>query len=130
MTLRKPRVWLQILLLAAFTYWATGVAQYLHELIEHHHGITETTFHSAGTRPLPAKSPAPAPEPDDHDDCATCQSLKVMKAAPVAPPVIAPEPTLLRHETPPVLRREAPLLAFVVFIPSRAPPLSASPVEA
>lgn len=128
MTLRKPKIWLQILLLGAFVYWATGAAQYLHELIEHHHGVTETTSHPVGTHALPAKNPAPAPDSDA--DCITCQNLKIMKAAPVAPPVLAPQPTLLRHETPPLLEREVPVLSFVVFIPSRAPPQSASPVEA
>ena len=34
-------------------------------------------------------------------------------------------PTLLRHESPPILERETPVLSFVVFIPSRA--RSASP---
>jgi hypothetical protein len=128
MTLRKPKIWLQFLLLAAFSYWATGVAQFIHEKVEHGHGVVETTLPVAGAKPLPGKSQAP--EPDDHDDCATCQSLKVMKAAPIAPPMLAPEPTLLRHAAPLVLEREAPVLSFVVFIPSRAPPGEASLIGA
>ena len=119
----KLHVRLQILLLITFTYWASGFAQYFHERIEHRHDVApQTTFHPAGTRHLPAEVPNPAPEPDHRDDCATCQSLKIMKAAPVAPPVVAPQLTLLEHASPPTLHREPPTLSFVLFLPARAPP--------
>ena len=120
----KPREWLKLLLLAAFLYWATGLAQYLHEITEHHHGIVATTVLPQGLH-VDKKVPAnQAPEPDDHDDCPTCQSLKIMKAQPVAPPIVMPELTLLRHEKLLIIQRDPPVLSFVVFIPERAPPVS------
>lgn len=122
MAFPKPRKSLLILLLSAFVYWATGLAQCLHERYEHSHTVAQTTLPPIGARALPVQLPKPAPMPDDHDDCATCQSLKIMKVAPVAPPMLAPEPTLLRHESPTILHRDAPVLSFVVFIPARAPP--------
>jgi hypothetical protein len=133
MAYRKPKIGLQILLLAAFAYWATGVAQYVHERLEHGFGVAKTTtLHDSTARPVQGNSGGnpPSHEPDDHDDCLTCQSLKIMKAAPVAAPVLAPQPTLLRHESPPILEREAPVLSFVVFIPSRAPPASSPAIAA
>jgi len=122
MAFLKPREWLKILLLAAFGYWATGLAQCLHERIEHGHVVTATTVLPHGMHAEQQGTPKQAPQPDDHDDCVTCQSLKVMKAQPVVPPVLMPQPTLLSHEKPPIIRREPPALSFVVFIPARAPP--------
>jgi hypothetical protein len=121
----KPRQWLKILLLTAFAYWATGLAQYLHERIEHHHGVMATTVLPPGLHAEKTGTPKQAPQPDDRDDCVTCQSLKVMKAQPAAGPVLMPQPTLLRHEKLPIVHREAPVLSFVVFIAARAPPVAA-----
>jgi hypothetical protein len=124
----KSRVSLLGLFLGAFVYWASGTAQYFHEKIEHHFGeVAEARFgHAASGKD--GKSRPAAPEDDDHDDCPTCQSLKIMKAAPIAPPLFAPQPTLLRHAGVPVLRHVAPVLRVVVFIPSRAPPARSSSI--
>jgi hypothetical protein len=118
---RKP---LLGLLLSAFLYWSTGLAQCLHEKYEHAHpAVAQTmTLAPVGTHPVADQAPKAPAQPDDHDDCLTCQSLKIMKAAPMAPPVMAPQLTLLEHASPPTLHREPPTLTFVLFLPARAPP--------
>jgi hypothetical protein len=115
---------LQILLLTSFLYWATGLGQCLHERIEHHIGMPiNTTVHAAGQKPLPAQPPK---EPDDRDDCVTCQALKAMVAH-STPPIALPQPTLPNIEKQPIVHRQAPVIRFVVFLPARAPPIDSLP---
>ena len=106
-----------ILLLASFVYWTTGLAQCLHERFEHPRDAA-----NAAAEARPAKNGAkPFKEADDHDDCPTCQSLKAMKAhSPDSPKV--PEPALPSVETISTSHWLRPVLSFVVFIPARAPP--------
>jgi hypothetical protein len=107
---------LNILLLGSFLYWSSGLGGVLHERYEHWH--PEQTAADLA----PAKNGGkPLQEADDHDECPTCQNLKMMKArTPDAPK--APEPSLLSVETVFLPHRDAPVLSFVVFIPARAPP--------
>jgi hypothetical protein len=111
------RRFLNTLLLASFLYWSSGLGGYLHEKYEHWHPDEQTAADLT-----PAKDgDKPLQEADDHDECPTCQNLKMMKArAPDAPK--APEPSLLSVETVFLPHRDAPVLSFVVFIPARAPP--------
>jgi hypothetical protein len=123
MSFTSTRKSILILLLAAFLYWSTGLAQCLHEKYEHSHApAAHATLAPIGTHAVASKLPPSAPQPDDHDDCLTCQSLKIMKAAPSAPPVVAPQLTLLKHAFPPVPETEPPTLSFVLYLPARAPP--------
>ncbi|MGD0766855.1 MAG: hypothetical protein ABSB42_01395 [Tepidisphaeraceae bacterium] len=109
-----------ILVLLTFAYWASGLGECLHERFEHHHEKPQAV--ESGKR----DSSKPLQEGDDHDDCVICQTLKAMKAHQPTPPTL-PEPTLPSVEIVPLPQPEAPVLAFVVFIPARAPPsLSAS----
>jgi hypothetical protein len=103
-----------ILLLAAFCYWTSGLGQCLHEKYEHWHPDPETL--------KPAKNGAkPLQEADDHDDCLTCQTLKAMKArTPDAPKT--PEPSLPSIEKTYLPHRRVAVLFYIVFIPARAPP--------
>ena len=68
------RQYLKILLLASFLYWCSGLGGYLHERYEHWH--PEQTAADLA----PAKNGGkPLQEADDHDECPTCQNLKMMK---------------------------------------------------
>jgi hypothetical protein len=104
-----------ILLLLAFLYWASGLGECLHERFEHHHDEPQAV------EPGNNDSPKPLKEADDHDDCLICQTLKAMKAHPSTPPTL-PQPALPSVEVNLLPQPEAPVLAFVVFIPARAPP--------
>jgi hypothetical protein len=106
---------LAIFVVFSFAYWSTGLGQYLHEKLEHHHDEDEAAS-------VPAKDGSkPLKEADDHDDCLICQTLKAMKAHP-SPPPASPQPALPSVEIVPPPPPQAPVLAFVVFIPARAPP--------
>ena len=110
---------LNILLLASFLYWASGLGQCLHERYEHWHPeqAAGATVAKNGAKPFQ--------EADDHDECTTCQTLKAMKArSPDAPKT--PEPSLPSVETFCMPHREAPVLSFVVFISARAPPANSA----
>jgi hypothetical protein len=85
-----------------------------------------TTLHAPGQKPLPA---APPKEPDDRDDCVTCQALKAMVAH-SAPPIALPQPTLPCVEKQPIVHRQAPVICFVVFLPTRAPPTQSHSISA
>jgi hypothetical protein len=89
-----------LLLLASFGYWATGVGQFLHEKIEHHHDGGEA---------------------DDHDGCLTCQTLKAMKAHPPDSPKV-PEPSLPAIECAPLPLPDAPGTPLILIHLARAPP--------
>ncbi|MGA2440655.1 MAG: DUF2946 family protein [Tepidisphaeraceae bacterium] len=106
---------LNILLLLSFVYWASGLGECLHERFEHHHEKPQAVESGKKDGAKPLK------EADDHDDCLICQTLKAMKAHQPAPPTL-PEPALPNVEIAPLPHAEAPVLAFVVFIPARAPP--------
>jgi hypothetical protein len=110
--IRRPG---SILVLLSFVCWSTGLGQYLHEKLEHHHDQPEAVEPPAkdGSKPLK--------EADDHDDCLICQTLKAMKAHP-SPPPTSPQPALPSVQIVPLPPPQAPVLAFVVFIPARAPP--------
>jgi hypothetical protein len=104
-----------LLLLASLGYWATGVGQFLHEKIEHHHDPREVVV-SAGK-----DKPQPLHEADDHDECLTCQTLKAMKAHPPDSPKV-PEPSLPAIECAPVPLPDAPQATLVLIHLARAPP--------
>jgi hypothetical protein len=106
---------LNILVLLCFVYWASGLGECLHEKFEHHHDEPQAA------QPGKKDSPKPLKEGDDHDDCLICQTLKAMKAHPSTPPTL-PQLALPSVEIVPLPQPEAPVLAFVVFIPARAPP--------
>jgi hypothetical protein len=106
---------LNIFVLLSFVYWASGLGQCLHERFEHHHQPPQAAESAK------KDSSKPLQEADDHDDCLICQTLKAMKAHPSPPPTL-PQPALPSVEIVPLPRPETPVLAFVVFIPARAPP--------
>jgi hypothetical protein len=110
----------KIFVLAIFINWTTGLGQYLHEKYEHHHPDQAEAAIAPGRN-----GEKPLKEADDHDDCNICNSLKAMTAhSPDSPK--APEPSLPSFETPFALHWDAPVLAFVVFIPARAPPTASA----
>jgi hypothetical protein len=116
---------IKLLLLVSFAYWASGLAMCLHERFEHAHDQEEAAAALNDVKPAdPASknsSEPPLQAPDDHDDCPTCQTLKLMKVEPLTPP---PAIQIVHPyvETLPVIQLQARVLSFVLFLPARAPP--------
>jgi hypothetical protein len=70
--------------LACTIFWATGVARYAHECIEHGAGIAQPLF-----KPLPPANPFWNEARDDDDqDCPTCSMLTMM----LSPQIVEPPP--------------------------------------
>lgn len=126
---------IKFLLLICFAFWATGLAQYAHERIEHgdvagvaHDHRLAIGSHGQDTHALRlgARDDAPRKDhhPDSHDDCPTCAMFAAMAVRPaMLPPVIAPpQATICRLTVP---RHVVPAAPFEQFPPSRAPPVSA-----
>jgi len=109
----------KLLLVAIFAFWATGLAQYTHEMVEHvgpQRAAEE--LHAPGN----SSHSNPQHHSDSDDDCPTCAMFASMAAGPIAVPVligpprrVVPAPTLPEHVAP-----RAPLIQVEH---SRAPPL-------
>src|SRR5438067_6075165 len=76
---------LRIFLLACVTFWATGLAQFTHERLEHGAGQTSSKdFAALGVSTASATIDSACVDGDSHDDCQTCLMLAAMRADRVA----------------------------------------------
>src|SRR5205807_2117659 len=114
---------LRVFLLACVAYWATGLAQFAHDRLEHEGGSAAAT--STSSTAAARVSVAAAPAGHSHDDCPTCLMLATMQAhreAPPAPPAFGR--SLIRTVT--VHDRTAPPSVYVLLPQSRGPPVVAA----
>jgi len=104
--------------LACTIFWATGVARYAHECIEHG---AEFSFSAPRSKPLPPDNPFWNEAPDDDEDCPTCSMLQMM----FSPQIVEPPPLDLVGTCIEILKIEdhhAPLLHLVDAENARGPP--------
>jgi hypothetical protein len=90
--------WLRFVLLATFAFWASGVAKYTHEALEHHGrdaSVDDDDDDDSGDLAVAAASKAaptdqtPVNHPTKHP-CPVCQMLAGMVVDQSAPPVMLP----------------------------------------
>ncbi len=112
--------WIKFVLLASIICWATGAAQFVHELVEH--GEHDEQAASVVSTPVDHQSPADGrSKHHDHDDCPTCQMLAHMSVTKTAPP-----PPLCAHLPTfyllPLFDWRSPVVESHTFAPIRGPP--------
>jgi hypothetical protein len=99
-------------LVFSLVYWATGLARYVHERMEHE------------TSSAQVSSPGPSVTVAGHDenDCPVCQVLATMRAdQPVGPVVLVATFDLVGSYVPP--SQTAPFSQRLFTIQSRGPPV-------
>ncbi len=108
----------KLLLVAIFAFWATGLAQYTHEMVEHvGPQRAADKLHTSSN-----SSHSQQHHSDSDDDCPTCAMFASMAAGPIAVPLIVGPPQ--RVVPAPALRDHlAPTAPLLQVHRSRAPPL-------
>lgn len=117
---------LKLTLVLSFAFWATGLAQFAHERLEHCHGAepgTSSITHAAYQAAATLKT-----DSTDHHSEADCPLCAMF--ASMAVRTLAPAPVLLfLHQCIAIAQvwdRLAPIPSFEQFLPSRGPPLPTS----
>lgn len=108
----------KLLLVAIFAFWATGLAQYTHEMVEHvGPQRAAEKLHTSNS-----SSHSQQHHSDSDDDCPTCAMFASMAAGPIAVPLIVgpPQRVALAPALPEHVAPKAPLLQIEH---SRAPPV-------
>lgn len=108
----------KLMLVAIFAFWATGLAQYTHEMVEHvGPQRAAEKLHASGN-----SSHSPQHHSDSDDDCPTCAMFASMAAGPIAAPIVIGPPRIVAvaSAVPEHVAPKAPLLQVEH---SRAPPL-------
>lgn len=131
-------LWLRLLLLGSFAFWASGTAKYVHEQIEHHgHDCSlddddddddslPPALADAAVPAAPSQQSHSAPATPKHP-CMVCQMLAAMVSDHAAPPVITPPPLPLLG-TLIVPNWAAPALRSCSTLQARGPPACILPV--
>lgn len=108
----------KLLLVAIFAFWATGLAQYTHEMVEHvGPQRAAKRLHASGS-----SSHSPQHPSDSDDDCPTCAMFASMAAGPLATP-LAIGPLQIVEVASAVPEHVAPRAPLLQVEHSRAPPL-------
>ena len=100
------------MLLLSLVYWASGLARFVHERVEH--GDRAARMSAAGTSLKPSEH--------DENDCPVCQALATMRADRPALPVV----TIANFDLVGLLipvPQAAPLSERLFTIQSRGPPV-------
>lgn len=111
----------KLVMLAAFAYWASGVAQYLHERIEHCPDSGECQAATCNLSAPGVHSVQPGRHSHSEEDCPICSMLAHMSVGQSAPPPLI-HLAHYCHASPIVPDHRTPLSSYELFLPSRGPP--------
>ena len=122
---------LRILLLSTFVFWATGLAKYTHEALEHHGRDASIDDDDDDDSPPAATVAGASAVPQDQSQippkpkhpCPVCQMLAAMVVDRSVPPVF-PQLSLRLIGTLAVADHVAPIIHAHFSLPARGPPRS------
>jgi hypothetical protein len=117
-------LWLKFLLLGTFALWATGMAKYAHEQLEHHGKDLSSVVNDDDDDDSSSQPPAQQQDqPKQHSHhCPVCEMLAGMTVDQSAPPALPPVSTEC-VATLVDLDRSAPVLEAHFSLPARGPPV-------